>query len=640
MAGKRTMGPRSRDGTAARAAIFVGFAALLVGCGGGTTAPMPTGDSTAVNLDLALGQGQTVTADGKILKLQFPAASGAREYRLAVQSASQTTASTSMKLVTSASGSGSADVRTRYAAAPRLSSGLAQRWAQRDAMELRLRLNIRAYLRDHPLQPARPGSGGGGPAFALRAATAPAVGDTLHFNYPVQKTDLTITCDTTKDSRITAVVEKVGQRAVFVADTGNTADFSATDYQQLADEFDNYIFAIDSAYFGGPADIDNNGHVIVLFTKEVNALTSKGSQTFIGGFFIPTDLARRNASSTAGSQTAGTCPTSNQAEMLYLLAPDPNGDFSDAVSITRAKENARSVSSHEFQHLLGAEDRIIKSDGTFNDLNDVWLDEGLSHVAEELVGLAAGGHGVRNNLTFNDVTGSGPAPIGVTETQTKVFNTFFLDDFGRLARYFLNPSGTQTVVADKDPGGIASLEMRGFAWVFLRWLGDHYGPAGGGAIPGSDEQVLFQRLASGGPTHQAGIDDIIGAIADVTGQQVTWPELLADFSIMPDVDDVGVSLSSSLQDLPTWDLRDVYLGLHNNSGSGQNPEFLKPYPLSVTSSDFVADTVSFSVNGSAEKYFEFSGTSSVPTFELKFTDPSGGAVAGSASLQVTVVRTQ
>ncbi len=456
----------------------------------------------------------------------------------------------------------------------------------------------------------------------------------------MQKTDLSITCDTTKDSRITAVVEKVGQRAIFVADTGNSADFSAPDYQQLADEFDNYIFAIDSAYFGGPADIDNNGHVIVLFTKEVNALTPKNSQTFIGGFFIPTDLARRTASSTSGSQTAGTCPTSNQAEMLYLLAPDPNGDFSDAVTVSQAKDNARSVSSHEFQHLLGAEDRIIKSDGTFNDLNATWLDEGLSHVAEEIVGLAAGGHGVRNNLTFNDVTGSAPAPIGATETQTDVFNTFFIDDFGRLARYFMNPSGTQTVVADKDPGGIASLEMRGFAWVFLRWLGDHYGPAGSGAVPGSDEQVLFQRLASGGSTHQAGIDDVIGAIADVTGQQVTWPELMADFSIMPDVDDIGVSLASSQEDLPTWNLRDIYLGLHNNSGSGQNPEFQKPYPLLVTTSGFVADTVSFSVNGSAEKYFEFSGTSSVPTFELRITDPSGGAVAGSAALQVTVVRTQ
>jgi hypothetical protein len=632
---------RTRPG----AVVVAGSAALFAACGGGTTSPNPNpnpsvGDSTVVSVDLGIGQGQAVTADGKILKIELPAASGAREYRLAVQSAAQTTASTSMKLVTSASGSGAADVVPRLSAAQVPGFDRSQRWVQRDLMELRLRRNIRTFLRGRQLQPARPGGGLPQVGLALAAPVVPASGDTLHLTYPVKQSDLTITCDTAQASPITAVVRKVGQRAIFVADTGNSSDFSAADYQQLADEFDNYIFAIDSAYFGGPADIDNNGHVIVLFTREVNALTPKGSGTYIGGFFIPTDLAARDSTSTAGNSASGYCPTSNEAELLYLQAPDPSGTFSDPVAVDDAKRNARSVSAHEFQHLLGAEDRLIKSNGTFGDLNDVWLDEGLSHVAEEMVGLAAGGHGVRQDLTFNEVTGSAPAPIDpTTQTQTDVFNTFFLDDFGRLARYFLDPSGTQTV-ALKDPAGLESLKMRGFAWVFLRWLGDHFGPAGSGTVPGSDEEVLFRRLASGGASHQAGIDNVIGAIQEVTGEQVTWPELLADFAIMPAVDDAGVSLVSSRQDLPTWALRNIFLGLHSNAGTGQNPEFQMAYPLDITSAGFVDDTISFDVRGSAESYFQFGGTGPVPDFVLRLTDPSGAALSASTAAQITIVRTQ
>ncbi len=627
-----------------RLVLAAGGTVLLAACSGSGTGtsknpPPPSGDSTVVDANLGIGESQVVPGDGNILKIQLPSASGAREYRVAVQSAAQTTSSTSMLLQTSTP-SGNADVVPRLAR--RTVSGfdqLRERWQQRDVMELRLREHIRSFLRSHALQPARTGATGPRLGAGLRAATAPSLGDTIHFTYPVKQSDLSITCDTTQSSKITAVVKKVSNRAIFVADVGNSGTFSATDYQQFGDEFDNYIFAIDSAYFGGPADIDQNGHVYVLFTKEVNALTPKNSSTFIGGFFIPTDLARRDASSTSGSTTAGTCPTSNEAEMLYLLAPDPTGTFSDTVSVSFAKENARSVSSHEFQHLLSAENRIIKSNGTFNDLNDVWLDEGLSHIAEEIVGLAAGGHSVRQNLTFSQVTGGAPAPIDpATQTQTDVFNTFLLDDFGRLARYFLNPSGTQTV-ALKDPGGIPSLQMRGFAWVFLRWLGDHYGPSGNGAVPGSNEQALFQRLNSGGPSHQGGIDDVLGAVSDVAGKQVTWAELLSNFSIMPDVDDV-VALQSSVQDLPTWNLRNVFQGLHDNAGTGQNTEFQKVYPLTVTSSGFVADSFPFDVNGSAEAYFTFGSTGAAPAFVLRLTDPSGGGLAGSAAAQVTIVRTQ
>lgn len=626
--------------------LAVGLAAGVAACGGGdkTTGP---GGTDVVNLDLAVGQSQVVSPDGNVLHLQIPSSSSGAEYRMAFENTGTAAgAITAMRVVAASSGASASvraagSVRSPFVStggAADLSSSRLREW--RDQTELRLRANIRRTLERYRPEPARPRAGRTA-AGALIGGT-PTAGDTLRFNFPIDGQSLRIVpCDSAAPDTITAVVQRVSNRAIFVADTANPDNFSSTDYDQLADEFDNYIFAVDSAYFGAPADIDGNGHVIVLFSKRVNALTKTTDQTFTGGFFVPTDLARSSASSSSGSQSAGLCRHSNEAELLYLLAPDPNGDYGPQFSVSFAKENARSVSSHEFQHLLSAEDRVIKQDGTFNDLQTTWLDEGMSHVAEELVGLKAGGHGVRQNLTFADVTGSESAPIGANQTQSDVFNTFFLDNAGRLARYFLSPNTTQAL-ATTDPGDTASLKMRGFAYIFLRWLGDQYGPSGSGVIPGSMEQELFHRIATGGAGLQTGVDDILGALSDVAGDNSTWPQLLANYSIMPDVDDIGVTLQSDRQGLPSWNLRDLYANLSDGShwqGGTPPPEFQQQYPLAVTTHGFSADTLSFDVRAGTARYFEFSGSGAVPAFTLTLSDPSGSALSASSGAQVTVVRT-
>lgn len=626
--------------------VLVAAAGLAAACGGSSTGP--GGTPKGVDVNLSVGESQVEQPGGSVLTLNFPAASSAREYRVAVENASRSEGTQSMRLVTDVGGAASGSVSP----APSLSRtggggsvvGLDLGRVRRDERaELRLRAGIRSMLERFRPEPARPGAGGAGRASASLIGAGSSVGDTLHINFPVQGQSLSITpCDSAAPDTVTAVIRRVSSRAIFAADTSNPGQFSASDYDQMANEFDNFIFAADSAYFGAPADIDGNGHVIVLFTRRVNNLTPPNSNTRIGGFFLPTDLARSSSSSPDGSQSARFCRHSNVAELLYLEAPDPGGTAGPQTSVAQARDNARSTSSHEFQHLLSAEDRVIKQPGTFFDLQDTWLDEGMSHIAEEIVGLVIGQHGTRQNLAFADVTGSGGTALMDTTTQTTVFNVFHIENFARLAQYWLAPATTRAL-ATEDPTGTASLKMRGFAYVFLRWLGDQFGPAGsGGAVPGSDEQVLFRRIAGGGPSLQTGVDDILGAVSDVSGRSPTWPELVSDFSIMADVDDIGVALASSQQTLPSWNLPDIFQGLHDNtSGSPpDNPFKIRPYPLLVTRTGFTVDTTSLDIDAGTASYFEFSASGSAPAFALTLTDPSGAALSASANAQVTVVRTK
>ena len=75
---------------------------------------------------------------------------------------------------------------------------------------------------------------------------------------------------------------------------------------------------VDRAAFGAVTDIDNNGHVILFFTRAVNEATASGASSVVLGFFYQRDLFPKTAS-------PGPCVGSNVGELFYLLGPDPNG---------------------------------------------------------------------------------------------------------------------------------------------------------------------------------------------------------------------------------------------------------------------------------------------------------------------------
>ncbi len=587
----------------------------------------------------------------------------------------------------------------------------------------------------------------------------PSVGDTLGFLLAVQP-DLTVDCQDT-DKVITAVVRDVGDGFALVEDTAVTPGLM--DYDALNFELDEIVFPTATEYWGTPADLDDNERVIVLFTAEVNRLTEEGSDTFIAGFFWPGDLS---------SQAA--CPASNAGELLYLLAPDPDGDFGDPVTAEAARRNARGVVAHEFQHLLTAQQRVTKGGGSFADLETTWLSEGFAHIAEEVAGLAVAGLQVGSNITFSEAV--------QTQDRVAAFNNYQLSNFVRLAHFFTEPANTRTL-ADEDPGGFGSLRMRGWGWILLRWVADQYAgpgslgqvsasassvdgaassastpemgeievirgpeavksfqlaggttgrtyvvavqsadttagatvpmrlrvtPDGSSAIHASAsrsasaaltgglltreerislgearlkrnmqrelervrpaflrqaesrvlrsvrpsaslsaaqaaEAALFLELSQGNPGQPdgRGVRNLARALREVTGETVVWEDLLALFSSMPGVTDTDASPVAPETQIRTWDLRDIFEGLHNANWQGNRPSvFDEPYPLQLTEIDLngSAQTVEFEVNASAQRYFLLSGEALTPDATVELTTQAGGTLPASSKPQVTVVR--
>ena len=195
-------------------------------------------------------------------------------------------------------------------------------------------------------------------------------------------------------------VAAVTKSAIVVADTSSPAGgFTDADYLSFATTFDTLIFPLDTANFGAPFDMDSNGRIVMFFTPAVNKLTPKGAKYFIGGFFFSRDLFPI----TKTAQVPFACAGSNEGEMFYLPVVDPSKTINEQFAV-KATVQTQTVGTliHEFQHLINASRRIYITDAT--DFEDVWLNEGLSHTAEELLYQRISGFTPKSDLDLATIT--------------------------------------------------------------------------------------------------------------------------------------------------------------------------------------------------------------------------------------------
>lgn len=622
-------GRRPRRGPAAAAGAAWGLAALVLaaGCGGESSTGPGATSPKVVDLDLSVGESRRITPGGSVLQVNVPGPGDAGAgYRLAVQSSSEAPGSTPVRLSIEPDGGTS----SATAASPRVTGTGDRRlddWVDADGHAHRRRLQRRMLeMLQRRSGPAPDGPGGVREASMLPSNQTPQQGDELEFWFPVDE-DGTPECDTDSAATVTATVQAVGQRVAMVE--GNDVDDGALeemDYQALADEFDDAVFGVDVAYFGAPSDIDGNGRVLVLFTNKVNEFSA--SQTggdgggVVSGFFIPADLADSGDPNKDGS-TSSQCAAGNEAEVLWLLAPDPDASTGESASVDEATRSARSTASHEFQHLLNLANRLFDGGGGFGDAEVTWLDEGLSHVAEEIVGLAESGVALRQNLTLSDVTGS--------ESQDSIFNTFLIDDFANLARHLKSTADTRALAEDDPDDTQASLRMRGYAWMLLRWLADreHVGQTGSVPGGGDPEEAFFRELAGADGSLETGVANLEAS------SSATWPEMLGDFGLAMAVDDDEPQAASRHQVL-TWNLRDVFSGLNQAVGE---PPFDREYPLIAAQNGFTSATLDFSVQAGTGRFVFLSSSGSAQDVTLELTNQAGDALTAGGP-QITVIRTR
>jgi hypothetical protein len=405
--------------------------------------------------------------------------------------------------------------------------------------------------------------------------TMPAVGDLLRLN-------TTPSCDATTTLR-TGRVAAISQHAIIVADTANPAGgFTDSEYHRIATHFDGAIHPLVVANFGEPTDIDGNGRVVVFFTRAVNELTGRNTESYTGGFFWGGDLFPRESTSRAVG-----CANSNFGEIFYMLVPDPQGevngnkrskDFVDLVT--------PGVLAHEYQHLVNAARRLYVNQA--QGFEEVWLNEGLSHIAEELMFYSESGLAPRRNLDAD--------ALRATPQAVDAFNRYGIANFLRLRTYLERPR-------ENSPLGPDALATRGAVWQFLRYAADRH--------PGS-ERTLWLNLAG---STRSGLSNLSAGLGT---DPLPW---IHDWSVAIYTDDLVGGVSPRHQQ-PSWHYRSIYAAITQD----------EPFPLRVE--PLGTTPVSFTVQGGSSSHLVFNvAAGGQATIRI-----SSGGAPPPATLTASVVR--
>lgn len=347
-------------------------------------------------------------------------------------------------------------------------------------------------------------------------------------------------------SNRTGRVVAVGQRAVVLADVTNPAGgLTDAEYTSFAAGFDTLVYPVITQAFGEPRDVDGNSKVVIFYTSAVNALTPQGSSSYVGGFFHPRDLFP-----TRDEDGLAACQGSNYAEMFYMLVPDPQGSVNgNAFPKAMVLQTSLGTIAHEFQHLINASRRLYVVETThWNE--ETWLNEALSHVAEELMFYRASGLAPRQNIGIDQVQLSGRV--------NTAYGSYMDQNIRRYQRYLEDNEGQSPYDASADDEN--DLATRGAGWAFLRYAADH-------RASGTDAD-LWRDLVEGSVTGFANLQQALG---------VDPRPIVRDWTTSVYTDDVVSNVDPRFSQ-PSWRFRTFYNSFPlttRNLAAGEANVFLK-----------------------------------------------------------------
>jgi hypothetical protein len=250
------------------------------------------------------------------------------------------------------------------------------------------------------------------------------------------------------------LVASTARVAIFEDLTNPAGGPTADQYQTVANSVEGTVYDVDVNNFGAPTDIDGNGRIVILYTRAVNELTPANAGFIVGGFQYSRDLFPRSPTNDLEG-----CPASNVAEMFYMLSADPTGSVNgNPRSVTFVLGSTVGIVAHEFQHVINASRRlyVVRAGATWEE--SVWLNEGLSHIAEELNFYAFAGRTPDQNLSLGDVRPGA--------SFTPAFQAHGIANIDRFDAYLETVPNFGPFEDDDD------LETRGATWAYLRYVAD------------------------------------------------------------------------------------------------------------------------------------------------------------------------
>jgi hypothetical protein len=396
---------------------------------------------------------------------------------------------------------------------------------------------------------------------------------------------------TTGYKEIRAAVRKTTAHATIAQDVAAPLPgFSDADFSDIGAEFESLIYPTDTVYFGHETDRNADGRVTILYTPEVNRATAAGATGFVAGFFWGGDLVKK----TEYAQLNTPCPQTNEQEIFYMLVPDPAGTInSNPRSVAVVRQNTRGTIAHEFQHMINQGRRLLNP--AVDSSETIWLNEALSHFAEEIVGRAKRGYSDFQRLRFTDVN---PTPSSPAD-----YDAFFRQNLARYRRWMQRPD-TSSPTSNSSRNQLAP---RGAAWMLLRYAGDFHS---GGNLKS------FLRKVVGGP--DIGLRNLL---QHSNGAQ--YDDLLSGWLISQFMDGLSVPGLPARYQMTSWAVRDAMAGENANV-----------FPLLVTPLPATVDTKSISGSGN---YFRLTRVGPSPETKFRMLAP-GGATVGFAGARVYVVR--
>jgi hypothetical protein len=409
------------------------------------------------------------------------------------------------------------------------------------------------------------------------AAAAPAVGSERLF-----RVCKNLSC--TQFDSVTAVARSVTEKvAVYLDKVVPTTDsLRQEDLDELARTFTTYHHPINADAFGGESDRDNNQVVIILMTDAVNALTPDCTNGRILGFFWGGDLL-----SVTGS---------NSSEIFYTMVPAPATSTCTSASRKQVVDRIKPTLIHEFQHMISFNQHVLVRSGPSE---ATWLNEALSHLAEELAGKLIPNSECAGFTSCRSQYASG-----------NIFNGWdFLED----------TEATFLVVSGSSNG---TLEERGAGWLFVRWLVDQFGTD---SLGSNVTRGLVQ-------TSQTGAQ----AVSTVAGTE--FPILVGEWMLATYVDDLaGFSPVSPRLTYTTWGLRKVFQDNCCTPGAAF-PRAFPTTPVSITSSGFPF-LRSGTLRGGSGRHFSVTvGAGSQGVDLLLSRESNGPAIDPALTARLAVVR--
>ncbi|HET9710125.1 MAG TPA: hypothetical protein VFP39_17615 [Gemmatimonadales bacterium] len=559
----------------ARGCFGLVFVAGLAGCGGGggTQPPPLTACNTAggQNVTLAVAAYQAIAPLANAGCLLFPGNASTTDsalYLLVPQ------------LATDSQGGTAAFILNGDTLHPALAAAMTQRQPVAPDLGMRFHDFLRTTERTHWA------ALGGAQTGAVRAALLRGPPDTLG---NVRNFRLCGDLNCTTFPTVTATAKSVsGHVAIYVDNAAPAGGLTQTDLDSLASLFNARLYAIDTTAFGRESDIDNNGVVIVLMSNVVNQLVTRQQchqGGFVAGFFFGADI----------DPLFKNDPRVNHGEVFYSIVADPDSTLSCRHSVNGLRQLVPVTFIHEFQHMISYNQHVLVRSAA---AQVTWLDEGMSHFAEELGG--------RSFLPGND----------------SMFSNFAIGDI-RNAYQFLDSSEFHFMAFSS---GIGSLAERGAAWLMVRYFADQFAADTSFTSVAAVTRSLEQSTQQGG-----------AALATVSGTPFTtiaerW--ILANYvSDLP-----GFTAPPELR-YRSWSFRTTYASLNAQCPSFTPPcPFPKPFPLTPLLFAGRSISASGTLHAGSGTYAVGAQPPSSPGFALLFSGPGGAALPSVLNPRLNVVR--